>query len=199
MKKIYIYIARLYESYNCANVRGNSDARQKRYLNRWKYGRGEGGGGKGGRGGYADAECEDEKLQECYYRHELPKGRVAFSRPVGNVPPRFARVLAFCSLPQTRSIFYVEMQREIASRGADTTSRKTTEHYTCEEEPFGLGEKNKIDKVYTEKSNVTIGNSVTFRCIRLERFEMVSTYSYRVNVFVRAHISYYLLFISCNQ
>lgn len=36
-----------------------------------------------------DAECEDEKLQECYYRHELPKAGCVF-QPVGNVPLRFA-------------------------------------------------------------------------------------------------------------
>lgn len=49
-----------------------------------------------------DAECEDEKLQECYYRHELPKAGYVF-QPVGNVPLWFAaRGVAFYSL----NLFY---------------------------------------------------------------------------------------------
>jgi len=69
-----------------------------------------------------DAECEDEKLQECYYRHELPKAGCVF-RPVGNVPLRFAARGMLFAL-QTCSIFYIEMRCEISSRDTNVISYK---------------------------------------------------------------------------
>jgi len=66
-----------------------------------------------------DAECEDEKLQECYYRHELPKAGCVF-QPVGNVPLRFAARGMLFAL-QTCSIFYRNaMQNLIERHGRNT-------------------------------------------------------------------------------
>lgn len=70
-----------------------------------------------------DAECEDEKLQECYYRHELPKAGCVF-QPVGNVPLRFAARGMLFAL-QTCSIFYIEMQCEISSKGTNVIPYKS--------------------------------------------------------------------------
>lgn len=69
-----------------------------------------------------DAECEDEKLQECYYRHELPKAGCVFP-PVGNVPLRFAARGMLFAL-QTCSIFYIEMRCKISSRGTNVMPYK---------------------------------------------------------------------------
>lgn len=69
-----------------------------------------------------DAECEDEKLQECYYRHELPKAGCVF-QPVGNVPLRFAARGMLFAL-QTCSIFYIEMRCKISSRDMDVIPYK---------------------------------------------------------------------------
>lgn len=92
-----------------ANVRArNSDARRKRYFTPMEI-RIYGG---------TDAECEDEELQECYYRHELPKAGCVF-QPVGNVPLRFAARGGCFLLFKPVPIFCVEMRREISSRGAD--------------------------------------------------------------------------------
>lgn len=70
-----------------------------------------------------DVECEDEKLQECYYRHELPKAGCVF-QPVGNVLLRFAARGMLFAL-QTCSIFYIEMRCKISSKGTNAIPYKS--------------------------------------------------------------------------
>lgn len=101
------------KSYNRECARENSNVRPEKILHPIKIRSGKS----------TDAECEDEKLQECYYRHELPKAGCVF-QPVGNVPLRFAARGVLFAL-QTCSIFYIEMRHEISSRSTNIILYKT--------------------------------------------------------------------------